>query len=244
MENRMKYMTWQDFDEMRKQTKTVIFPSGAFEVYGPHMPLGADTLVSQALCKLVADKANAVVGPCVEAGISQNLYGFPGTVYVRPEHLKGVYRDFVESMIKWGFKEIFVLNLHLHNTFCLNELLADIEDEYPEVNCGVVGFWQYIWKYTDVFETPKPHGHASEAGTSVLLHLMPELVDMKKAVDAPALWNDKWPGFSKFRHYDKYSVTGTMGDATKGDAAKGKIVVERFVEEAVEFINSYLRMHN
>ena len=46
MERRMKYMSWTQFDELRKSTKTVILPSGAFEVYGPHMPLGSDTLVS------------------------------------------------------------------------------------------------------------------------------------------------------------------------------------------------------
>ena len=208
------------------------------------MPLGSDTLVSEALCKMVAEKANAVVGPCVEAGISQNLYGFPGTIYVRPESLKAVYRDIVESMIKWGFTEIFVLNLHLHNTFCLNELLADIEDEHPGVKCGVVGFWQFIWKYTDVFETPNPHGHASEAGTSVLSYLYPEYVDMSKAPNSPALWKNEWPSFSIYRHYDKYSVTGTMGDATKGDPAKGKIVVDRAVDEFVDFIERYLRNHD
>lgn len=244
MERRMKYMSWTQFDELRKSTKTVILPSGAFEVYGPHMPLGSDTLVSEALCKMVAEKANAVVGPCVEAGISQNLYGFPGTIYVRPESLKAVYRDIVESMIKWGFTEIFVLNLHLHNTFCLNELLADIEDEHPGVKCGVVGFWQFIWKYTDVLETPNPHGHASEAGTSVLSYLYPEYVDMSKAPNSPALWKNEWPSFSIYRHYDKYSVTGTMGDATKGDPAKGKIVVDRAVDEFVDFIERYLRNHD
>lgn len=147
-------------------------------------------------------------------------------------------------MIKWGFTEIFVLNLHLHNTFCLNELLADIEDEHPGVKCGVVGFWQFIWKYTDVFETPNPHGHASEAGTSVLSYLYPEYVDMSKAPNSPALWKNEWPSFSIYRHYDKYSVTGTMGDATKGDPAKGKIVVDRAVDEFVDFIERYLRNHD
>lgn len=244
MENRLKNMSWVQFDEMRKTTKTVILPSGACEVYGPHLPLGSDILVSEALAKLVADKANAVVGPCLEVGQSQNLYDFPGTIYIRPEHLKAVYHDIIEGFIKWGFTEIFVLNLHLGNTFPLNELLCDIEDENPGVKCGLIGFWQFIWKYTDIWDTPNPHGHASEAGTSVLLHLYPELVDMSKAPNAPALWKNEWPNFNLYRHYDKYSTTGTMGDATKGTAEKGKIVVERAVDEMVDFINRYLRNHD
>lgn len=244
MENILKNMSWTQFDEARKTTKTMILPSGACEVYGPHLPLGSDILVSTALSKLVADKANAIVGPCLEVGQSQNLYDFPGTFYIRPENLKNVYRDIVEGCIKWGFTEIFILNLHLGNTVPLNELLSDIEDEYPGVKCGLIGFWQFIWKYTDVWETPAPHGHASEAGTSVLMHLYPELVDMSKAPNSPALWKNQWPSFNLYRHYDKYSTTGTMGDATKGTAEKGKIVVDRAVEEMVDFINNYLRVHD
>lgn len=243
MERVMKNMTWVEFDKIRKETSTVILPSGACEVYGPHLPLGSDILVSEALSKLVAEKANAVVGPCLEVGQSQNLYDFPGTIYIRPENLKAVYRDIIEGFIKWGFKEIFILNLHLGNTFPLNELLSDIEDENPGVKCGLVGFWQFIWKYTDVWETEKPHGHASEAGTSVLLYLYPELVDMEKAPNSPALWENRWPNFNLYQHYAKYSETGTMGDATKGTKEKGEIIVNRAIDEMVDFINEYLRKH-
>lgn len=244
MERFLKNMSWTQLEEMSNTTKTIILPSGACEVYGPHLPLGSDILVSQALSQLLAEKVNAVVGPCLEVGQSQNLYDFPGTFYIRPENLKNVYRDIIEGCIKWGFTEIFILNLHLGNTFPLNELLSDIEDENPDVKCGLVGFWQFIWKYTDMWETPAPHGHASEAGTSVLLHLYPELVDMSKAPNSPALWKNEWPNFSLYRHYAKYSTTGTMGDATKGTAEKGKLVVERAVDEMADFIQRYLRVHD
>lgn len=240
MENRLKCMSWVEFDERRKQTQTVIIPSGACEVYGPHLPLGSDILVAEKLAELVAERVNAVIAPCLEVGQSHNLYGFPGTIYIRPENLKAVYRDICESFIKWGFKEIFIMNTHLGNTAPLGELLEDLENEYG-VKCGLVGWWQYIWKYTDVFETSNPHGHASEAGTSVLQYLCPEYVDMNKAVNSPALFKNNFAGLNIYKMYDQYSTTGTMGDATAATVEKGRVVVERGVNEMCAFIEEYLR---
>ena len=241
MENRVKCMSWTEFDERRKTTKTVIIPSGAVEVYGPHLPLGSDILVANKLAEMIAERVGGVVAPCLEIGQSHTLYGFPGTMYCRPENLKAVYRDICESFIKWGFDKIFVLNTHLHNTFPLNELLEDLEEEYG-VTCGLVGWWQYIGKICDgVFETPNPHGHASEAGTSVMLHLFPEFVNLEKAPDTQSLFKDDFTNITKYATYDKYSETGTLGNATAGTAEKGKIIVERGVNEICTFIKEYLK---
>jgi creatinine amidohydrolase len=56
MENRIKNMTWLEFDKRRKETKTVIIPSGAIEVYGPHLPLGSDLIVAEKIAQLVQKK--------------------------------------------------------------------------------------------------------------------------------------------------------------------------------------------
>ena len=65
MENRLKNMTCLDFEQRRKQTKTAIIPSGACEVYGPHMPLGSDIIVANKIAELVAEEVGAIVGPCL-----------------------------------------------------------------------------------------------------------------------------------------------------------------------------------
>ncbi len=197
--NFIREMSWTEFDERRKETKTLIVPSGAIEVYGPHMPLGSDIIVANKISTMIADRVNALVAPCLEVGQSKNLYGFPGTVYCKPENLKEVYRDIVESYIKWGgFKEIFVVNTHLHNTGPLNSLMEELEAKY-NVKCGLIGWWQYIWQFEGIFESETPHGHASEAGTSVMLYLHPEYVDMNQAVNSPSLYNDKYPKIHKYK---------------------------------------------
>ena len=240
MENRIKYMSWTEFDKRRKETKTVIIPSGAIEVYGPHLPLGSDIIVAEKVAQLVAEKVNAIVGPSVEIGESNALYAFPGTLITKPENLKAIYKDICKSFIKWGFDKIFILNTHLGNTVPLNEILEELRDEY-DVKCGSVGWWQYIPSLSkDIFTTPAPHGHASEAGTSVLLHLCPEAVDMSKASTNESLYKDQYPNIIKYLTFDKFTNNGTIGDAKAGSAEKGKIVVERGVNEIVNFIKNVL----
>ena len=75
----MKEMTSAELAEAIKNgTDTVIIPGGAYEVYGPQLPLGSDTIVSLAVCERVAAKTNAIIGPCFEVGESASLYQFPG----------------------------------------------------------------------------------------------------------------------------------------------------------------------
>ena len=239
-ETRVKYMSWTEFDEKRKHTKTVIIPSGAVEIYGPHLPLGSDIIVAEKVAMLVAEKVGAVVGPFLEIGQSNVLYDMPGTIYAHPEHLKSIYRDICESFIKWGFDRIFILNTHLGNTFPLNELLEDLQNEHPGVKCGSVGWWQYIPHLTqDVFTTPNPHGHASEAGTSVLMYLAPETVHMDRAKVTENKVTDKYPCINKYRPFGDFTDTGTIGDPFAASEEKGRLAVERGVEEITSFIQDY-----
>jgi len=233
-------MSWTEFDERRKETDTVIIPSGAEEIYGPHLPLGSDIIVAEKIAMLVAEKVNAVVGPFLEVGQSNVLFGMPGTIYAKPENLKAIYRDICESFIKWGFKNIFLVNTHLGNTFPLNELLEDLQLEYG-VKCGLIGWWQYIQSFTaDVYTTPHPHGHASEAGTSVMMYLAPEYVKMEKAVKTESKFKDEFPNIHKYIPFEDLSDTGTIGDPLAATVEKGKITVERGVDEISDFIRKYL----
>lgn len=235
--NVVRDMSWTEFDQRRKETKTVILPAGAVEVYGPHLPMGSDIIVSRKIAEQVAEKTGALVGPSLEVGQSYDLNAFPGTIPIKAKHLKAVYRDICEGFIKWGFENIFIVNSHVANTQPFNELMDELRQEYG-VTGASIAFWQYIPALTkDLWETTTPHGHASEAGTSVLLHVAPELVEMGKAVNSPSLIEDPYPNITVYTDFIEYTQTGTLGDATKGDATKGAEAVRRAVEEISGYIN-------
>ena len=53
---KIREMSWTEFDERRKQTNTVIIPTGACEIYGPHLPMGSDGFAAEAVSERVAER--------------------------------------------------------------------------------------------------------------------------------------------------------------------------------------------
>ena len=48
----MEELTWPEAEAMRAQTDTVgLIPTGALEQHGPHLPLGTDFMVAEALAR-------------------------------------------------------------------------------------------------------------------------------------------------------------------------------------------------
>lgn len=236
---KVKEMSWtafRDFDHKQ----TIIIPLGATEVYGPHMPLGSDIIVSEEIANLVADRLNALVGPSLEVGDSLSLQSFPGTLTVRPESFKNYLEDICKSFIKWGFNKIFFLNSHVYNVAIIKQISLKLREEYG-VTCASADLWRMIVPYCDgvtQYEGTMAHGHAAEAGTSVMLYLRPELVHMEHAVCTPEEYIEPYPDIITHIPFDRYTHTGTLGDATVATAEKGRIIVDRCVNRIVEFIQN------
>jgi len=241
MEYKLKNMSWSEFDERRKKAKTIIFPVGACEVYGPHLPLGSDILVAEKVAEQLAKEVNGIVAPLLEVGQSKTLTDYPGTIAISANTLCAVYREMLEEFVRLGFKSFFFLNSHLSNDGPLNEMLEDMKIKHG-IKFGLVKYWYYFLPMTqDIWEKPMPGEHAGEAGTSVLLHLYPELVKMDKIVDNPVdLSANPWPGITKNFYFHDYTDIGMTGYATMGTAEKGKIAVDRSVAQMADFIRNYL----
>ena len=122
----MKEMTSAELAEAIKNgTDTVIIPGGAYEVYGPQLPLGSDTIVSLAVCERVAAKTNAIIGPCFEVGESASLYQFPGTIKIMPDTYYRVMEDIIDSLAHWGFKNFMFINMHAGNVPIISQLARE-----------------------------------------------------------------------------------------------------------------------
>lgn len=238
---KLRDMSWSEFDERRKTAKTVIIPSGACEVYGPQNPMGADILVAKKLSELLAARVNGIVAPCLEVGQSKTLTSFPGTIAVSASTLNAVYSEIISEFVRLGFKNFLIINNHLHNTQPLTETLEDAHIKYG-IKYGIVGVWQYLPVITDslgIWETPAPHAHASEAQTSVLLSLVPELVDMSKAPNTPIQPN-QWPGVISSMTYHEMTDTGVLGDGTKATKEKGDKAVAVCLDALEKFVKEFL----
>jgi creatinine amidohydrolase len=87
-------------------------------------------------------------------------------------------------------------------------------------------------------------GHACELETSFILHLRPELVDMKKAVDetdfitTESYYMDWVEGGALVANppWEDDTPTGPYGAGSLGTAEKGRIWLEAAIEEKVDHI--------
>lgn len=237
--NFLKQMSWRTFKERKKRTNLVIIPTGAFEVYGPHLPVGTDTLVSVKLAELVSKKVDAIIGPTLEVGDSTMLDEFPGTIAMEPEVFKEYLWSIVDNMLKWGFKDFLFITGHSGNVPITSQICYAIRRK-DGIRCAQIDVWRFFKALDDgVFETgDDAHTHASEAGTSVMLYLYPELVDTEKIIDDPMRKKNEFSDI--LDHSIKmsyYSQSGMVGYATKGTKEKGEKIVNIAVNRIIEFLD-------
>lgn len=233
----LAHMTWQGVDQLRQETDLVILPSGAVEVYGQHLPLGSDGIAALALAKGLAERVPAGITPLVPVGESQALLPFPGTLWVSAESLKAYIGDIARSVIHWGFRRLLFINSHAGNVAVIGQLARELQNEHGVI-CAQVDTWRFIQPFTeDLWESTLPHGHASEAGTSMLLHVAPELVKMERAAQTTPPANP-FPEFIRYRPYTDATDTGTVGDGAVGTTEKGAETFKRAVDRLVAFVES------
>jgi creatinine amidohydrolase len=100
----------------------------------------------------------------------------------------------------------------------------------------------------DLYDMIDTHNdiHAGEIETSTTLAIRPELVDMEKAVDETIDLDNEYLDFTSDRgvswyvHTQRLSKSGILGNATKGDAEKGRQMWEISIRKMVEFVESIM----
>lgn len=228
---------WVDFDARRRQTDLAIIPTGAVEVYGQHLPTGTDSIVVTHIARRVGDELGAVVLPTLPVGFSRSLGDFPGTLNISTATLSAYVRESAESVISWGFKRILFINNHRGNIAPIGEVALDLQERL-NVRCAQVFWWDYVAALSkDIVESgPHANGHASEIGTSIMLHVAPELVVRERIVDQTPTDRPAYADIIQYKGMRARSDTGVMGNPAVASADKGAEMVKRGVDRIVAFV--------
>lgn len=234
-------MTFREFDRRRVECHTVILPAGAVEGYGPHLPLGSDTIVAEEISRLVAERTGAMIGPTLSVGDSRSLSAFAGTVCVRPESFKEYLRDILDSLLGWGMRNFLFINGHAGNVPMIGQLSHEYLHKNPELRFAQIDWWRYAERNSSGLMSCQGYmsqGHASECGTSVMMYLHPEYVRRDKLqCSVPKVVNGKrFPGVNRYTMFHEFSDDCMIGDATAATAEKGRQIVERCVEGIVQYM--------
>lgn len=218
--------------------KILIFPIGSQEQHGPHLPMGTDTIILDAIVKGVREKLGSnspyVFLPSMPYGKSPEHMSFMGTVTFRATTLISILEDIVGSMHTHGVRKMVFLNSHGGNTYLLNSLAHDLKYTY-DVEIFCLNLWSKDFmgsgEITRVVQNVAyPEIHAASIETSLLLYLKPELVgDIPQGILPKA----PFPSISSGWETKDLSDTGVIGDLKESSQENGEKLYLLLVEMAV-----------
>lgn len=233
----MMEQPWVDFDAVRQETDLVIIPTGAVEVYGQHLPTGTDTIVITHVARRVGEQLGAPVLPTLPVGFSRSLGDFPGTLNISTGTLKAYVQETAESVISWGFKRILFLNSHRGNIGPISEVAMELQARHG-VACAQVFWWDYVAALsTDLVDSaPHANGHASEIGTSIMLHLEPDFVVRDRIKDQTPSDSAPYADIIQYKGMRVRSDSGVVGNPEVASTEKGEEIVQRGVDRIIAFV--------
>ena len=223
---------------------TVLVAVGSTEQHGPHLPTMTDTRIGDAVVERVARiLGDALKARSVPVGVSHHHLPFGGTVSLKPDTLKMVLRDYVDSLARCGFRRIVLLPTHGGNFPTVREAIDAAQGAHSGVEVtgyadlmGLMGFLNSLSAGFGVTEE-EAGGHAGENETSMMMALEPGLVVSGRF--APGYLGPTGEAEFKIileRGMPALTPNGVLGDPRKASREKGEIYVERFAQFLAEKI--------
>ncbi len=227
---RLTECTWTEARERLKTAKIAILPTGANEAQGPHLPMSADAIMSDAMCvrgaaELRRRGVEALVLPTLPFGASYASYPFPGTIVLTPTAIQAVVIDVGRNMERHGITHLLLASAHLEpgHLAALDASAYTLERE-TRLKAGVLDLRESRWAERLSEEFRRGARHGGRYGTSLVLAVRPDLVHMDVARTLPPLWINLLEAVQKgARTFDQAgSPLAYFGEPAAASAEEGK----------------------
>jgi creatinine amidohydrolase len=247
-------LTRPELDRLDRERTVVILPLGAVEQHGEHLGLGTDSLLSAAVARRAAEIAGAqlpiVLLPPPWYGYSPHHMSFAGTITLRAETFLKLVEDIVDSVLRHGFRRVFLLNGHGGNVSIMDVMLSELGRRWH--GCARIGGATYFslararqGEFRD--SQAGGMGHACEFETSLMQYLYPEAARAEGGVTCypetgSAYRSTDLFGASQARTYTDFhdlSPSGTFGDPRLASAEKGQRIFDICVQELLNLLRDF-----
>lgn len=133
-------MTWEEVRDVDRSRAVAILPVGAVEAHGPHLPLGTDVIIAEAMARscgeeISEDGGTALILPPLWYTAAGFAHNFPGTVGVEGQTVARLIRQIATSLKGHDITTLAIANAHLDPDH-LASLRAAADD--PPAGCRVV----------------------------------------------------------------------------------------------------------
>ncbi|MGE5263757.1 MAG: creatininase family protein [Acidobacteriota bacterium] len=230
--NLLAEMSWEQTKEYLARDDRVILPLGATEEHGRHLGLGTDFIEAEAIARGVGARTGVAVAPALNYGMSHIQLGFPGTLSLRPSTLMAVLEDLFRSLIRHGFRRVFVVNGHGGNTPSLAGTLHLLAPDLPQLRVKTFEWWTDAESYRVVVDMlgRQEGSHASLGETAFMLAVCPEGVHLERLTgrDAPVRPSRE---FTNVHTFPQKYPDGIMGlDPRRATREAGQALLAKSVD--------------
>jgi creatinine amidohydrolase len=164
----------------------ILVPVGSVEPHGPHMGLGADTVISEAAAERGAELLDdqgvvALIAPPVPYGVTDCAEGFAGAVSIPAPVLTGFLSAVVDGYLAAGAAHVCLINNHLEPAQDAAVRAAIAGRDRASVACPLARRWART--LSAEFKSGACHAGAYE--TSIVMARDPALVDEDTRIALP-----------------------------------------------------------
>lgn len=199
----------------------LIVPVGTCEQHGPHMPLGADTIIVERLSDALSAEFGVLRAPTLEYGVNVvTERGFAGNAWLRRKTLHRALNDLLDTWESTGIKEFILLTAHEHDPHL--EALATVTTSGARVRVVDI----FAMDLRDLLEGQTEPMHGDEVDTSLILYLAPELVRMDLAQDY-MMSRDELRRYRRGWLRIPRGSPGSIGRPRLASREKGQLLFER-----------------
>jgi creatinine amidohydrolase len=236
---RMEEMNWPDVrGAIASGYDTAVVAVSSTEQHGPHLPTMTDTRIGDALAHRFALKlGNALQARTIPVGVSEHHLAFGATISLKPETLKLVIRDYVDSLARDGFRRVIFLPCHGGNFVPIAQAVEDARKAHPEMEIAAYTDMATFFRFCS--ETSAELGiaaeesgaHAGELETSVMMALEPTLVAHDRlAAGYLGPFGARETQILREKGTRALTENGVLGDPTRASAERGEVYLEKVTD--------------
>jgi creatinine amidohydrolase len=256
IQRRFDQLQWPQAQEAAQRPgATLVWPFGALEQHGPHLPLATDALFADRLLDDVLSKLDPGLPiwrlPTQAVGFSPEHLDFPGTLSLPPQILINTIESLGSQIADQGFRRLVLFNAHGGQIALLQVAARQLRSLRPQLAVLPCFLWSGVagleaWIPGEELATGL---HAGLAETSLMLHLKPEAVGPERPQDGihrghhpatpPQGWSLENAAPTAWLTSD-LSSSGVIGDSRNASAACGEALHSRLVDHWVELFSNLM----